>query len=107
MSEISTPTAPQGLFLSFYRLLYVQGCEFPCSSMICDARISYQGTGTLRSDDDTCYKGEFTADMQLRGKVAIVLSPSIKFIVVKRSSALQYCIYLLAWEEPLDGNETR
>ena len=64
--------------------------------MTCGARISYQGTGTLRSDDDTCYEGEFAADMQLRGKVAIVLSPSIDLVAVKSSSALQYCIYLLA-----------
>ena len=30
----------------------------------------YQGRGILLSEDDTCYEGEFTADMLLSGKVS-------------------------------------
>ena len=71
---VITPIAPQSVFLSFSFVYVYKVVKFPCKSMTCDARFSYQGTGTLRSDDDTRYEGEFAADMQLHGKVKLCSS---------------------------------
>ena len=47
----------------------------------------FQGRGILLSDDDTCYEGEFTADMQMSGKVNVsvtrILMKVVYFMVIE------------------------
>lgn len=70
------------------------------------ALVVFQGRGILLSDDDTCYEGEFTADMQLSGKVILAAScaphlvprkhAALAELIARHASSVFHCFRQLA-----------